>query len=100
MAALKLQSGHECHTKNFKGMQFRKNVGGNMVLVLCTLSNGGLYCNKFRKISSTVLKLQSGHDFHTKNGGRTDRRMDEHSNKIFRGFNIGLILCYDKKYIT
>ena len=43
---LKLWSGHDFHTKNFKGAFFRKNVGGVTVLFVCTSSDGGLYLNK------------------------------------------------------
>ena len=40
---LKLLSGHNFHKKNFKGHNSVTNVGGVSVLVLCTLSDDGLY---------------------------------------------------------
>ena len=41
----------------------QKSVGRVTVLVLCTSPDVGLYL----KVSLTVLKLLTGHDFHTKN---------------------------------
>ena len=43
-----------------------KNVGGVMVLVLCTLSDNALYIfvPSFVKISQRVWELLCGHDFH------------------------------------
>ena len=45
-----------------------KNVAGNMVLVLCMLSDAAfIYVPNFMKIFLTVLKLQSGQDCRLKN---------------------------------
>ena len=41
--ASKVYSGHDFHRKNFKGPLFHKNIGGVIVLVLCTSSDNGLY---------------------------------------------------------
>ena len=51
-----------------KGHNSVKNVGGVTVLFFsahCQIM--AHICTKFHEIFSTVFKLQSGHDFHTKN---------------------------------
>ena len=40
---LKLCSRYDFHKQNCKGARFYKIVGGVLVLVLCTSSDGGLY---------------------------------------------------------
>ena len=42
----RLQEWIQLPTLNYKGAQFNESVSENMVLVLCTLSNDGLYLNK------------------------------------------------------
>ena len=46
LTILKLQSGHSFDIKISKGHNSVKNVDGVMVLILCTLSDGGLYLYK------------------------------------------------------
>ena len=48
LTVLKVQSGHDFHSKNFKGHNSVKNVGGVTVHFLCPSSAGGLY---FYKVS-------------------------------------------------
>ena len=43
LTILKLQNRHDFHTKTFKGHNSTKNVGGVIVLILCTSSDSGLY---------------------------------------------------------
>ena len=47
-----------------------KNVGGVIVIALCTSSDDALYLYHhpcFKKISPGISELFSGHDFHTEN---------------------------------
>ena len=57
----KLWTGHECSTisilKISKGNNSAKNVGGVTVVNLCTSSDHGLYCTKFRGIISNGIKV-------------------------------------------
>ena len=39
----KLLSGHDFYAENYKGQLLRKNVGGVIVVNLCTLSGHALY---------------------------------------------------------
>ena len=51
-----------------KGNNSAKNVGGVTVFDLCTSSGHALYfLPSFVKLSLTVSKLLSGHDFYTEN---------------------------------
>ena len=43
LGGIKVIERTDVHNKNFKGQYFRKNVGGMSVLVVCTLSDDGLY---------------------------------------------------------
>ena len=49
LTVLKLQSGHDFQGQISKGHNSVKNEGGVTVLVLCTLSDGGLYVKKFHE---------------------------------------------------
>ena len=49
MTILKLKSGNDLETNNFKGALFCKNVAGVTVLILDTFTDAALYCTKFHE---------------------------------------------------
>ena len=50
-----------------KGNNSANNVSGVTSFNLCKMARHALHCTKFVKLSRTVSKLYSGHDFYTEN---------------------------------
>ena len=60
----KLLSGHDFQIEIFQGAQFSKNIGGVMVLVLCTPSDSVYICTYFCENISKGWELLCRHYFH------------------------------------